>query len=344
VAAFKKHSAIPTRAVYPQSVMLYRQGRLFALVCGGAWLVGACSETANLAPTLSEVSPSVVSRSADTRAVVFGRNLYKSIEVDLSGDSPPSIGDDFALQIDGTPMRPSDLGVIDSQSMDFVIPAGLSVGSHSVEVTIPDGRSASLSNAFTVVDCPDGGTSCGMVEEADAGPSTGTQNLVATSNGGVLDRFTSEYCAPAALPANCMPGYWDHRNINDGEYAMGYVADAFRASWASGNKFGVAAPEEFVFSFAGGADATITQIVIQNYGEEGGAGPYYATHIVVAGEPIGGGAFFTILDEDIAANEDVVVFDLAGPVDLRRIQLSITSSVASDYWELGEFEAWGQLH
>ncbi len=183
-------------------------------------------------------------------------------------------------------------------------------------------------------------------EQGSPDADTPPVNLLSTAAGGVMDAFSSEFCDPADLPSSCEADYWNHSNIHDGLYARGNNGDAYRASWSSANKSGATSPEEFVFSFAGAAAATISSFVFQNYGQEGGSTLYYATHVVVEGEPVGGGNFFSILDEELATNEDLIEFDLAavgGPVTVQRLRLSITASVHENYWELGEFEAWGRL-
>jgi len=172
-------------------------------------------------------------------------------------------------------------------------------------------------------------------------------NLVAESENAVIESFTSEYCDPGNLPGNCQPGYWYHQNINDGHHAHGYDAQAFRDSWASSDKNGNGLPEEFVFSFDSGRAGWVYEVVVQNYGEEGGAGPYYATHFILYGQPPGGGAWFVILDEDLVDDEVPQTFNLevinGAPAHVGRLRLSVTDSVHPDYWELGEFEAWGIL-
>jgi hypothetical protein len=127
----------------------------------------ACTETANLDPVLTSVTPYQVSQSEDTMVTVAGRNLYRSIEVDLGGDSPASVDADFKFSIDGDPIAESSLLSVASESMEIVIPAGLDLGSHTIEVTIPDGRSASLLEAFTVADCT--GTECQQVDDCGDG-------------------------------------------------------------------------------------------------------------------------------------------------------------------------------
>ncbi len=172
-------------------------------------------------------------------------------------------------------------------------------------------------------------------------------NVVLAANGATIESFSSEYCDPGDLPGDCQPDYWNHGNINDGEHAEGSNADAFRASWVSSAKGGQTTAEEFVFSFSSGMSARISSVILQNYGEEPGDGPYYTSHVVLYAEPPGGGAWSEILNVDLAENEEPQVFDLVAingsEAEAGRLRLAITAGVNSDYWDLGEFEAWGQL-
>lgn len=172
-------------------------------------------------------------------------------------------------------------------------------------------------------------------------------NVLLPSNGGRLEHFTSEYCDPEDLPDDCALGYWDHTNIHDGEYAYGVSPTAFRASWGSTDKEGDSAPESFVFSFQGGASARLERIVIQNYGEEWGSGPYYSSDFQVFGKEEGSSSWSLLMASPLQATESPQEFDLVkligGPVVLHKIKLTITAGVSDDYWDLGEFEAWGQV-
>jgi len=192
-----------------------------------------------------------------------------------------------------------------------------------------------------------GGGSSGTGGSGGTGGATGPTNVVLAANGATIESFTSEYCNPDNLPTDCLPDYWSHANINDGDHAQGSNPNAFRAAWASAAKGGQTTAEEFVFSFSNGMSARIGSVTLQNYGEEPGNGPYYATHVVLHAEPPGGGAWSEILNVDLAENEEPQVFDLVAingsEAEAGRLRLTITAGVDSDYWDLGEFEAWGYL-
>jgi hypothetical protein len=191
-----------------------------------------------------------------------------------------------------------------------------------------------------------GGGGTGSGGSGGTGGAATSTNVVLAANGAVIDSFTSEYCHSPNPPGDCQAGFWNHTNIHDGEHATGNDATAFRASWASDEKAGMTTPEEFIFSFAGGMSARINSLVIQNYGDEPG-GPYYSSHVIVYAEPPGGGAWVEILDADLVAAEQPQVFDLVAlngsAAEAGRLRLSITAGVNGTYWDLGEFEAWGEL-
>lgn len=291
------------------------------------WIgIVGCSPLGRGELDIERVEPAMGTATQATAVRIVGSGFHLPITSDV--DDGRTVVHDMAISVGDVPLV--DAAWRGLERIDGTVPAGLPVGPHDVRIRIGD-REGVLPGGYVVT--------------SEAGPDGGSQattNVVATSNGGVLESFTSEYCAPVNPPANCEQGYWDHTNVNDGAYAMGNGPVPFSASWASGRKLD-ASPEEFVFSFAGGASATIERVVIQNYGEEGGFGPYYATRFSLYGESPSGGGDMLLLDRPLVADESVQSFELTPPILVRRLRLSITDSVANDYWEIGEFEAWGRL-
>lgn len=165
-------------------------------------------------------------------------------------------------------------------------------------------------------------------------------NVAASSAGATLISFTSEYCPPNNAPALCQSGYWNRSNINDGAHASGDNQTAYRAAWASYLKQN-ANPEEFELAFETNRSAMLDQFVIQNWGRGNGASLYYSTHARIYGRVAG--TWMMLVDTDLNANETPQTFTLAEPVVVDRVRLSITDGLRNDYWELGEFEAWGWL-
>ena len=167
-------------------------------------------------------------------------------------------------------------------------------------------------------------------------------NVVAASAGATLVAFTSEYCTPTNTPPLCQSGYWNHTNINDGQYGNGDNSTAYRAAWCSGSKQD-ASPETFELAFASGRSARIERFVIQNWGRGNGLTLYYATHAIIYTRAVGSSTWTTVVDTALATNETPQTFTLATPVTVDRVRLAITDAQRTDFWELGEFEAWGWL-
>jgi hypothetical protein len=191
-----------------------------------------------------------------------------------------------------------------------------------------------------VVDAPIHPASDVAAQAIDAPPPP--VNLVSTSAGAVLGSFTSEYCTQLNPPALCQAGYWNHTNINDDQYANGDNQTAYRASWASTLKNNNIA-ETFEFSFAGNASALIDHFVVQNWRRGGGGNLYYSTHAQIYGRAPASTTWTLLVDTALATNETPQSFALAAPVTVDRVRFSITDGLRSDYWELGELEAWGWL-
>jgi hypothetical protein len=167
-------------------------------------------------------------------------------------------------------------------------------------------------------------------------------NLAATSAGATLISFTSEYCPPNNAPLICEAGYWNRTNFNDGAHATGDNQTAYRAAWASRLKTNND-PEELELAFADNRAAKLDRFVIQNWGRGNGGTLYYSTHVRIYGRAPDATAWTMLVDSALATNETPQTFSLAAPVVVDRVRLSITDGLRSDYWELGEFEAWGWL-
>ena len=186
----------------------------------------------------------------------------------------------------------------------------------------------------------DAGTDAGPIPRPDAGESL---NLLLTANGGVLESFTSSWCVPTTLHrSECRSGYYLPENVHDGEYAEGNCMEQPRAAWASDDKTRVPGPEELVFSFRDGRDATLASIVVQNFGdEECFVDRYYSGGFEVDLDGV------NILAVTLDADTDLQRFDLPSRPTGDELVVRVTSGCSrcdSDVtWELGEVEAWGTL-
>jgi hypothetical protein len=137
------------------------------------------------------------------------------------------------------------------------------------------------------------------------------ENVVLPANGGVLESFTSEYGSG-----------WAASDLTNGVTS--------EDGWSSKKDPGV---QEFVYSFRGGNNATLSEAVI--YGGTG-EGQYFSKNVEVWTSA--NGTSFTLAGNDtlLKQSNDSVTIDL-GDVVAKKVKLKITSGYRSDYWELGEF-------
>ncbi len=147
-----------------------------------------------------------------------------------------------------------------------------------------------------------------------ASATTDEENVVLPANGGVLESFTSEY------------------GEYNGEYYL--AADLTNGitdedGWSSSNG---SVPQEFVYSFLDGNNATLDEVVIHGGTAEG---QYYSKNVEVWISTNGSG--YTIAASGMLLDQDnySTTFDL-GDVEATEVKLKITSGY-SNYLELAEF-------
>ena len=138
------------------------------------------------------------------------------------------------------------------------------------------------------------------------------------ANGGNLDSFTSEYGSG-----------WVASNLTNG------VTD--EDGWCS--KYNPAPQQEFIFSFLDGNNATLVGAVIHGGTAEG---RYYSEDVEVWTSV--NGTSFTLRGGSTLADSSgsTVTVNLTGIV-AKKIKLVVTSGYEPDYWELAEFEVYGEV-
>jgi hypothetical protein len=151
-----------------------------------------------------------------------------------------------------------------------------------------------------------------------ASATIGQANIVLSSNGGVLESFTSEYGS----------GYEATRLTNGITSELGWASEVNPAS-----------PQEFVYSFSGGNSAALSNAVIHAGNPDG---YYYSKDVEVLTST--NGTSFTSRGSDMLDDEDYdsVTISLVG-VTAKYVKLKITSGYSSTYWELAEFEVNGNI-
>ncbi|MBL4637053.1 MAG: hypothetical protein JKY56_24580 [Kofleriaceae bacterium] len=135
--------------------------------------MAACSDATNPPPQLTELVPNKVSTQSPTRVIVTGEHLYSEVRrFAFDTPAPPVVNTVFWAEISGNELPSDTVRSIDSRRLELTIPQGLSVGNYDLTVTIPDGRSATLVNAFSVDSCTDdcpnpmcGDGSCSATED-----------------------------------------------------------------------------------------------------------------------------------------------------------------------------------
>ncbi|WNG32578.1 hypothetical protein F0U61_02355 [Archangium violaceum] len=116
-----------------------------------AWVVvcvlscGPRSDT----PRLEKVSPERARFGAPERLLLSGA-FSPDLAVDLGSKEPPSLENRFEVRIG--PERAYGVHFVSRDSLEATAPATLPPGTHDITVTDAQGRSATLTGAFTVVD------------------------------------------------------------------------------------------------------------------------------------------------------------------------------------------------
>jgi formylglycine-generating enzyme len=147
-------------------------------------------------------------------------------------------------------------------------------------------------------------------------------NLVLPANGGRLLSYTSQY-GPAYAAADLTDGRLPT------EVGVGF--------WASTVYPDV---QGFTYSFSNDLPATLSHVVIYNYGE--GANYMYSKDIEVWGSTDGGDNYTVIAGGRLAATTNAQTVNL-GEATANRIKLVVKNGYTNTYWELSEFEVYGTL-
>jgi PKD repeat protein len=142
----------------------------------------------------------------------------------------------------------------------------------------------------------------------------GSRNLLHPANGSVLDLYTSEDSEMLGV-----------ENLTD---------DNTVSYWRS--ETNPSTPQQMVYSFKDNESALLTGAGIYNHGE-GSEG--YSRSFAIQGS-INGSDYSTLTDGVLAATGDIQVFDF-GTVTCRTVRLIISNGIATDGFELAEFELYG---
>jgi hypothetical protein len=161
-------------------------------------------------------------------------------------------------------------------------------------------------------------TAASVDMSATTGDGDPVTNVVLPANGGVLESYTSQYSA----------AYGAVKLTNNITEENGWASAASPTS-----------PQEFVYSFDSGQDATLVRAVIHGGKAEGA---YYSKDVQVWTSA--NGTDFTLQGSDTLLNQplDSAVIDL-GDVTAKKVKLAITSGYSGSYWEMAEFQVYGAV-
>ena len=144
----------------------------------------------------------------------------------------------------------------------------------------------------------------------------GSKNLLHPANGSVLEMYTSESSSTNGIA-----------NLTD---------DNTISFWQS--KANPAEPQEMVYTFKDDQTALISGAGIYNHGD-GSTG--YSRSFQILGS-INGTTYTVLTNGELAATADAQIFNF-GSVTCRTVMLMISNGVATESWELAEFELYGDL-
>ncbi|MBL4634490.1 MAG: hypothetical protein JKY56_11495 [Kofleriaceae bacterium] len=122
--------------------------------------LATCAESENPAPKIVAVDPPSVSDRESTTVTFRGNNFFsRVIRFDLESAQDLEVDVTFSVAIDDQVLDVGSVRWVDPKSIEVRLPAGLPLGLHHATVTIPDGRSSTLVDAFDVLPCFSG--NCG---------------------------------------------------------------------------------------------------------------------------------------------------------------------------------------
>ncbi len=127
--------------------------RAWLAAAASAWLSSACESPARPALSLSSISPSQASAGAPVPVTIAGEGLGPSISTDFGRRDRSALRCDFSARlVAGEAAIPLEqMTFISEGTLSAMVPASVARGEYDLEVTFPNGQTASLAQAFRVV-------------------------------------------------------------------------------------------------------------------------------------------------------------------------------------------------
>jgi len=115
----------------------------------------ACADASPAGPRLTAVDPPQGEAAATVPVVIHGHNFFVSATQQTRADPAFILHDSIALTLTGVDAAVGDPGtplgevtLIDSQTLRALVPAGIVAGRYRLAVTLPDGQSNTLDDAY----------------------------------------------------------------------------------------------------------------------------------------------------------------------------------------------------
>lgn len=171
-------------------------------------LVAGCRTSAE--PVLFRAEPSVVVQGKEVTVKLSGQHLRNSSRVDLDSQRAAQTTNAWSVEIGELRLGPSNVQLVDTQTLLVVVPGTLALGAHDVVVTTATGAHPTLHDGLTVVDESDASESRSQATALDSSQagSDSTRDVPSavvasetTSGETIVDVTTSNVAASGARDA-----------------------------------------------------------------------------------------------------------------------------------------------
>jgi hypothetical protein len=101
---------------------------------------------------MDSIEPGQVAQSQATNATILGHNFYAFASVELDGEQAGVIDNQWQVMVEGPMLSAAGVEIVNSTTIAFIVPAGLTLGLHDVTIVAPSGETDTLEDALMVVD------------------------------------------------------------------------------------------------------------------------------------------------------------------------------------------------